>query len=191
MYAASEAWSALDTRIAEAAAESISIETILDWGIALKVYALLMLVGFGHLLSGYSLGCVSEELIDWFNYYDDKERNEGTGDKGNNSDPDPIGTASKYDIPYHLVVSIYGWITLSAMAAGSHVFFFSFFKLDDGFECDLKADEYTFDNTYSAIPAIAAAWTDRETCKANVLEIFDIVDVNKDGFVERCEDAMF
>lgn len=146
---ASDVWTKLDERLAEAEAGSFKIETPLDWDKSIKVYTLLMLTGLTTLISGYALGEVAEELISYFAEYDDNEKNEGD-EKTDSSNVDPTGTAIQEDFTFHTVTAVYGWLVLAAISLGGQIFSMNFLTFDDGFTCDLQEGKYTMENTYNA-----------------------------------------
>lgn len=61
-----EVWDLLDARRAEAEEGSIGVETPLLYSKAMKVATLCMISGLGVLISGYSIGETSNELVSWF-----------------------------------------------------------------------------------------------------------------------------
>jgi len=69
---ASSIWDKVDSRLAEAAADSIGLDTAISWNAAVKTSALLMIMTLGTVITAYALACTSEKLISYFAYYDDK-----------------------------------------------------------------------------------------------------------------------
>lgn len=133
-------WYLMDERIAEAAAGRIGpgIDTVLAWDKAIKVATLCMIGGISIIISGFSLGDVTDELIAWFDQYDTSTSQEGTDKR--NGDRDTAGTSSYYDIGFHAATTLYGFITLSAISAGGLLFAYIWLGiegLDDNFTCDL------------------------------------------------------
>jgi hypothetical protein len=134
LFGADDLWRKTEERMAEAAEDSIGLENALTWSKAIKMATLCLLWALATLVSGYSLGETAAFLINWFNEYDDDTDTEHL-----NPDDglyDEAGTAAKYDIYIHLVVSIFGWAVLSAIAMGSWVFDFTFLTYEDDVECD-------------------------------------------------------
>jgi hypothetical protein len=76
-WLASRAWSALDERIAEAKANSIGLENVLNGEKTIKAVVLHLLVGFIHLVIAYCLGNTADVLVGWFDNYSDKTKTEG------------------------------------------------------------------------------------------------------------------
>merc|ERR1711934_1192711 len=75
-----------------------------------------------------------------------------------------------------------------AISIGGYIFSMEFIKFDDNFTCDLQEGVIT-SATYAAAFPIIEAQTDRASCLKTIQEVFDIEDINKDGFISRCEDA--
>lgn len=186
LYSGSALWDAVDARLAEAAAASIGVETPLSMGKAIKAFTLCMIAGLSVLVSGYALGESADELVAFFDDYDDKTKTEGT-DK-TSGDKDTAGTAAQFDIGYHLGTAVYGYIVLAAISMGGAIFANQFLGFDDTFECDLQEGVIT-QATYAAAFPILAAQTDRASCLKTIQQVFDIEDINNDGFITRCEDA--
>lgn len=179
-------WSTLDARLAEAAAGSIGVETPLTLDKAIKAFTLCMLTGLTVVIAAYALGESADELVAFFDDYDDKTDDEGTDkDTGKKDAP---GASALADIGYHLATAVYGHFVLSAIAAGGFLFTWIFFSFDDSFECDLQEGVISA-ATYAAAGGILAAQTDRASCLETIQKVFDIEDINGDGFITRCEDA--
>jgi len=70
LYSGSALWDALDTRLAEAAAASIGVETPLSMEKAIKAFTLCMIGGLSVVISGYALGESADELVAFFDDYD-------------------------------------------------------------------------------------------------------------------------
>merc|ERR1712167_258564 len=64
----------------------------------------------------------------------------------------------------------------------------NFLGFDDNFECDLQESVIT-GATYAAAFPILKAQTDRASCMKTIQQVFDIEDINGDGYITRCEDA--
>ena len=60
IMSAAYVWTLLDWRLAEAAEDSIGVETPLTWDKAIKVFTLCMIAGLGVLISGFSLADVAD-----------------------------------------------------------------------------------------------------------------------------------
>lgn len=172
--------------MAEAEEASLGIETPLTWDKAIKAFTLMMIAGLGVIISGFSLGDTADELIHWFDEYDDSTDDEGVDKKNGVRDTD--GTSSYFDIGYHAGITLYGYITLAAVSVGGYIFAFIFLGFDDQFTCDLQEDVIS-ESTYAAIFPILKDQKDRHSCLHTIQQVFDIEDLNGDGFISRCEDA--
>ena len=183
---ASDAWGQLEARRAEAA-QTIGFETPLEWTLAIKSSTLLMLVGVMMVVSGFSLGDIADEAITWVAEYDDDTKTEGD-DKNDASNDDPDGTSATQDITLHMVTAVYGMFIFGIMSISSYIFAWNFLNIKDGgseLECQIKNYDY------SAINSVVANISNYETCIENIDALFDIVDVNGDNYISRCEDANF
>lgn len=88
LNAASSIWNELDERFAEAAASSKGLETPVNWVISIKTTFLMMIYILGVLISAYSLGEITNEVVTWFGEYDNDTNSEGTDKTNGNADPD-------------------------------------------------------------------------------------------------------
>lgn len=155
----------------------------------IKGFVLLMVLSMGVMISSWTMGDVADELLNWFNKYQDKTGNEGTTKTDNTADLD--GTSFEKDLLYHSITTAYSYIVLTAIMVGGYVFtfqFYTFFPVPSDCEItDVSAS--TYEPIKTGIPLIFEG-TYAE-CKANMKTWFDIIDVNGDQFVDRCEDAKF
>lgn len=99
------------------------------------------------------------------------------------------GTAAREDLFYHINIAFNTLFTFYTMSFGGWAFTWYFFGFDDGFTCDLQQDVVTLQNTYSQLPIIRSSMTSREDCYTKMPSMFNIVDLNKDGYISKCEDA--
>lgn len=187
LYSGAALWDAADARLAEAKAGSIGVETPLTVEKGIKAAVLCMVAGVSTLISAYALGESADELVAYFDDYSDDTNKEGD-DKTDSSNKDPAGTAAQNDIGLHLITTLYGYFVLGAIATGGFIFANQFLGFDDTFECDLQEGVISR-ATYEAAFPILAAQTDRASCLETIQQVFDIEDLNNDGFVTRCEDA--
>jgi len=163
LFSGSNLWSLTDARLAEAAAESIGVETPISAVKGIKNLVLCMVVALAVAISGYALGENAVELISYFDHYDDKTGNEADK-KTDSSDDDADGTAATQDVLVsHLITVVYGYFVLSAISLGGFIFTSSFIGFEDGFECDLQEGPISQATYASAFP-ILAAQTDRASC---------------------------
>jgi len=182
---ASQVWDAVDARLAEAAEGHTGLEEPMSWWLTMKTMTLTTLIGIMMMVGGYCMGDVVDEIVDWFNNYEDKTDDEGT----NNGTRDPDGTATTEDLIYHAVIGIYSMFVFDSMAFGSYIFGFEFLNLsEDNLECDLESADLTI---YNDAFAIGDLIVDKKSCLENIQKIFDIMDLNNDNILSRCEDATF
>lgn len=87
----------------------------------------------------------------------------------------------------HGITTAYAYFVLTAISYGGFIFYGVFDPLDDTPECDWDVDT----NHYDGVSAIIGQINDYDSCMANILFIFAKMDLNNDGYVERCEDANF
>lgn len=187
VYSSMQVWDMVDARLAEAAKDSIGVETPITMNLAIKTFTLLIVAGLTVLISGYSLGNIVKYTLGWFFFYSIRTKSEGC-QKDDNKDCDIDGTSFENDVFLHLGQSVYAYIVLSAIAAGGYYFAYQFIGLDDGFACDLQ-ENVVSSATYAGITPILAAQTDRASCLKTIQQVFDIEDLDGDGKISRCEDA--
>lgn len=175
-----EVWAALDARLAEAEESSIGVETPLLYSKALKVAVLCMVAGMGVLISGYSLGETANELVSWFNEYDDNENIEAyiTEDR----DFESPGTSAGWDIGLHIGTGVMGSLVLAAISLGGQIFAFVFTSFDDELECDFQEDKFGAEH-FARAGEIFGKMHDRESCYEHIQEMFVIQDLNGDGII--------
>jgi len=163
-FMAAELWEMLDVRLAEAAAESIGIETPLDWDKAMKIYVLCMVVALTALVSGYSIGQVADELVAYWDEYDNDVDKEGSSKRTGFTDP--AGTSAFEDLLMHMATTFYGVGTLATVSLGGAYFAYEFVPriFADNFTCDLQQTKYNMANTYQAAMDVRKAMTDRASC---------------------------
>jgi hypothetical protein len=184
----SNLWSLTDARLAEAAADSLGVETPITMVKGIKNLVLCMVVALGVAITGYALGENAVELISYFDHYSDKTNNEAD-QKTDSSSVDAAGTAATQDLVVsHLITALVSYSVLTAISLGGFIFTTSFIGFDDGFDCDLQEGTIT-QATYAGAFPILAAQTDRASCLETIQQIFDIEDINGDGYITRCEDA--
>lgn len=187
---AASVWGDIDTRIAEAGADSLGFDTPLRWELAIKTHTLLMLVGVIVLVTGFSLGDIADEAITWVSNYDDDTKTEGDDKTDGTVDAD--GTSAQQDILLHLVTAVYGMFLFGVMSLSSFIFAWSFLKVKtDGedFECDINAvgDK----SGYSQLQALFETVNDKQSCLDGVEKVFKVLDLNGDHLLSRCEDTAF
>lgn len=182
LVAAGEIWTALNARATGVMEYKMGVP--LQWDKAIKAVTLCLLAGMTVLISAYSLGEVAEELISYFAWYDDDEQKEGD-EKTDASKDDPAGTSAEMDFTYHMVTTVYGWMTLMAVALGGAIFRMSFLGLEDTYTCELETADY------SSAKSIMEAMNSKDKCLSTIESAFNAIDLNGDGMISRCEDASF
>lgn len=136
-------------------------------------------------VSGFSLGDIADEAITWVAEYDDDTKTEGD-DKNDSSADDPDGTSAQQDILLHMVTAVYGMFVFGIMSISSYIFAWTFLNIRDGgsdYECNIV------DVDYSAFFDIVKDVDSKESCLANADALFDIMDLDGDNYISRCEDA--
>ena len=78
-WAGSQQWKAMDDRMVEANTTVFNAETPLRWSTGVSHFLLSCLTGMTTMVSGVALGEVANELIHYFDLYDDKTGTECTG----------------------------------------------------------------------------------------------------------------
>jgi hypothetical protein len=106
---------------------------------AVKLFTLLMVMALGTWISGYTLGVSADDLLDWFNSYEDKTDDEHTNDDG---ERDPDGTSARWDLLYHAITAGYAFVVLTAIEVGGVIFGFTFGTFGGPIpDCDVKDAE--------------------------------------------------
>ena len=155
LFGAGDVWTKLDMRMAEAAKDSKGLENALDWDVVFKTVTFMFMCTLGVVISGVSLGDVADELITYFDAYDDETDKEGT-DKETGT-KDPHGTAVVYDILYHTGLTAYSWFVLSSIAAGGYIFMFLFSPLDTVvLQCDFDAPADAYANAGALLQQVTS-----------------------------------
>ena len=185
---AGNTWSLTDQRLAEAHAGSIGVETPLSPSKAIKVVTLCFISAIGVSIAGYGLATDAVAMISMFDEYHDKTNSEAD-DKNDSSNDDAPGTAATSMIVHHMVTTLYGHFQLGVIALLAYTFRWYFTTYDDEFTCDLQEDTVSI-NTYQALISGFSSMTDRASCYAKIDQMFDIEDINGDGVITRCEDAI-
>ena len=106
----------------------------------MKLFTLCMIVGGMSIVGGFSLGDTADELIGWFDEYDDHTDNEGSMKKSPFT-RDMDGTSAIYDVIYHAVTLMWGMLVFHGIVTGGFIFGFWFMWFDDPKECDWDALE--------------------------------------------------
>lgn len=186
LVGASQLWTLVETRELGAKTEGKFGEAF-DIVQAMKFFTLCMIVGSTTIIGAFSLGDTAGQLITWFDEYADDTKSEAS-DKKTPSDVDPNGTSAKYDIVYHYSTLAMGYMLFSVITFGGHMFGMHFMEYADEIECDRNMFD---DATKAELLANFQKFTSLEACYDNIQTVMHILDVNKNGNVDRCEEANF
>ena len=187
LVTASDVWNKIDARLAEAAKDSLGFDTPVNYHLMAKTVSLLFICTFGVVLTAYTLAYTSDELISYFGEYDDDTKTEGD-QKTDASEVDPDGTSAQWDLGItHMITTFYAYFVYTAISYGGFIFFSTYGTLEDKVQCDFNVP----DSQYDGVKDIISNIKDYDSCIANILDVFKKMDVNKNGYLERCEDAQF
>ena len=188
-WAGSQQWSEMDKRYAESLTGVQGADTVLSWDKGAKHFLLSVLTGMFTMISAYAMTETAGELISYFDLYDD-DTNSEADDKNDSSNDDPAGTSAQNDLVAHLITVFYGYFVMSAIAYGGYIFMFNFTSFDDDFalHCELGGKTQA---DYASIFPTVLSMTSQEDCLAKIDSVFPAFDDNGDGYVDRCEDAIF
>merc|ERR1711998_810970 len=93
-----------------------------------KYLALGCVIGVGAWISGLALGDSAEKLLNFFNEYEQKTRDEASDADGNEG---ADGTAIIYDLAFHFVTLLFSYTTISAIAIGAYAFGYTYLGQGD------------------------------------------------------------
>jgi hypothetical protein len=154
-----------------------------------------MILALGVWISGWTIADTADELLGWFDKYDDSTDDEGT-QKQSPFTRDAAGTSILFDLIFHSVTAVYSLFVLSSIMVGGYVFAFIFASFGGPLNnCDLSdvdAATYSKDGVSfvdGIIPNLNQGTL--QQCKDNMKLMFKAIDVNNDGYVNQCEDAKF
>lgn len=89
----------------------------------------------------------------------------------------------------HLISTFYTYFVFTMISYGGFFFLYQFFyEAKDNFVCDFTDLDKS---AYNGVTDLLQNIKDYDSCMANIDAIFDFEDQNKDGFIDRCEDASF
>lgn len=186
MWLNSKAWSMMEAREAGVLVGGTG-GIVLDPVTGAKIFTLQILAGLMSIIGGFALGDTADNLLTWWDSYSTKDRNEGQDKDTGKFDPD--GTAAEYDFLYHYVTMIFGYLTFGTIAAGGFIFAFTYMKAGPAVNCDLNAmNSSQINGMISAFGKVAQS---KQACYENMPSMLQIMDLNKNGFIDRCEDALF
>jgi len=79
------------------------------------------------------------------------------------------------------------YFVYTSMSLFGYIFYAVFAGVDDTPDCNWNVD----DSHYDGVNAVIGQIKDYESCIANIDDIFKRMDLNNDGYLDRCEDANF
>jgi hypothetical protein len=129
-WAGSNQWKLMDERFAESQQFVVNSETPLGWDKGMKAWMQCVVAGFGAIISAVAFGETADQLIAYFDGYDDK-----TNTECSDSSCDTPGTSAQTDIVAHLITVFYSWFVISAISLGGYIFMLSYTNFDDDFDC--------------------------------------------------------
>jgi hypothetical protein len=153
---------------------------------AMKFFTLEMVIGLASIVAGFSLGDVADQLLAWWDSYSTKTWFEGQDKDTGKYDTD--GTAAEYDYYYHWGVLGVSYLLFSGITIGGYWFGLQFMKWSDPTEelCQLGKVSSTVKNN---ILSVFGSVKTLEQCYEKVPALMASIDFNKNGILDRCEDA--
>jgi hypothetical protein len=169
--------------------------TVVTFVQAIKFFTLEMILALGVWISGWTIADTADELLGWFDKYDDSTDDEGT-QKQSPFARDATGTSILFDLIFHSVTAVYSLFVLSSIMVGGYIFAFVFASFGGPLgNCDLSsadAADYSKDGVLfvdGLLPNLNQGTL--QECKDNMKLMFKALDVSGDGYIDRCEDAKF
>lgn len=136
------------------------MEDPLAWDVVFKTVTLMFMTACSVVIAGISLGDVADELITFFDAYDDDTDKEGTNKDSGKRDAD--GTAVVPDLLYHTALTWYSYFVLTMIAYMGYVFMLFFSPLDNVvLECDF--DDIP-EGAYDAAKPLFSQFTGYDSC---------------------------
>lgn len=100
------------------------------------------------------------------------------------------GMSALVDVGIHEVTGIYAMMMMGLSGIFVYIFAIIFYNMGDSWyplQCDLTVDKAAYDGIQDIVKLIK----DQKSCLDNIQKLFDIIDLNDDGIIQRCEDAKF
>lgn len=153
-----------------------------------KQSVLLMVLAFATWVAGHSLSDNADELLNWFDHYADDTKTEG--DDKTTSVVDEDGTSILYDLVYHSTTLVYAYTVFTTIIMGGYWFAMNYMKFKPVENCDLgSVDNSKYSNIVSDFEGLTqSTYTE---CMAVMKTTSNTIDLNNDGFIDRCENAKF
>lgn len=98
------------------------------------------------------------------------------------------GTSFVWDVQLHAVHVVYSWFVFNFIIFAGHYLASEKLNFGELTECDLDGVDTSY---YSGVLPLIATELDIPSCKVAVKQIFRIADLDKDGHINRCENAKF
>jgi hypothetical protein len=157
---------------------------------AMQHSTLLIVLAVVTWIVGCSLADSMDELINFYNKYDDKTDERKIDNDSNVYDE--YGVATWRDLIYHTVTIIGADVVFGTMMVGAHWFYaysgFADFK--PAANCDLDdIDASRYSGLVSQIEGLTQGTY--QECLDVIANVAKQVDVNGNNYIERCEDAKF
>lgn len=184
-WSASSIWDSVAVREV-AVAEQGFMGAAVSFLDCLKFVTLGLVVAIATYYAAYSIGETVDDLIGWFDEFDDKTGKEGD-DKDTNA-KDIAGTSLLTDLQYHAVTTVYTWLVFTWIILGSNLFAMEFlgFKRLAGCNLDNVNESY-----YEPVRPLIASQVDLASCKKAAKAIFKLADLDNSQTISRCENAQF
>jgi hypothetical protein len=178
-------WGELDARVADAAKYNGIVADPLT---SAKIFTLLMINGLMSLIGGFALGDVSYELLTWWDSYGQTQKAWYEGWDKETYKYDTDGTAIEFDFQYHYIVLGASYILFSEIVAGGFWFLWNFKGFKPAVNCNLK-DPMSNADKDKMLGLFTQALTNIDNCYTYLPQMLKVLDVNKNGFIDRCEDS--
>lgn len=188
LYLSYTIWGAVDARVAAAEAAG-GLGIIMDPVTAVKLFVLLNLNGFMSIIGGFGLGDVSRNLLTWWDSYGQTQKAWFEGRDVNTNKLDADGTAIEFDFIYHWVVLGVSYLLFSVIAGGGFLFLYNYMSFGAPAKgCNLK-DPMSSADTTKMLSLFQQSLTSLDDCYTYFPQLLATMDTNKNGFIDKCEDA--
>ena len=163
--------------------------TAVNFTDGIKFFVLLMIQAMAVLIAGDNLGLHADKRIDYFDDYDNDTKTDGTSKRTGEKYMETF--AAYFDLGYHAMTLMYSWVVFTWIAVGGFLFSWMYAVFHPVSEtCDLSdVDSSKYDGIESDVMGISKGTYDE--CKATIAKVFKAIDLNNDGYLDRCEDAKF
>jgi hypothetical protein len=153
-----------------------------------KQSVLLMILAFATWTAGHSLADNADELLNWFDHYADDTKTEG--DTKQTSVLDEDGTSILYDLVYHSTTLVYAYTLFTTIIMGGYWFAMNYMKFKPVENCDMgNVNTAKYSNIVGDFKNLNQGTYDQ--CITVMKGVSKTIDLNEDGFIDRCENAKF